>query len=238
LCQLGGTPILCALLLAALSGCLTSAPLAPHPTVVYVPHPDQADPSLDMETLREMYTASPDVNPDGFGSMDWIWDQSYMTLLVWPVAEKEQELAGRAFARTEQEQRQSIEATRLLLDNFAVFEGFLVGDFSQLLDMEVFKPEGIYLLNDRGEKFYPVFAETGKWTVPQFGAGISEFGAAHYSRSLLAFPRQALLPETRSISLYLATPQRRIVFTWVFDPSYEPPGGAGGPRQRRLWSTR
>jgi hypothetical protein len=223
-------------LLAALSGCITLAPLAPHPTVVYVPHPDQADASLDMETLREMYTVSPDVNPDGFGSVEWIWEQSYMTLVVWALEEKRLELERLSHARSGQEHRQVRGGAELKVKYQVMFEGFLIGDFARPLDPAFYLPESVYLIDDRGQKFYPVFAGADEPVLPAFTA--SEFGAAFHSYARIRFPGGAILPETRSVTLYFSAYDRRIAFTWVFDPSYEPPGGVGGPRQRRLWSTR
>lgn len=234
--RLGGA-LLLPVVMALLSGCITHAPLAPHPTVVYAPHPHQADGSLDKETLREMYTASPDVDPDGLGPVDWIWDQSYMTLVVWPLEEQRQELARIAQARTEQQHREKLIAARFSYQDHLVFEGFLVGDFAPFLQVERYLPESIYLIDDRGEKSYPISARSGDPLIPQLAGAQSDFGAASYGYPFLVFPRWTVLPGTRSISLYFATTEKRIRFTWVFDPSYEPPGG-GGPRQRRLWPAR
>lgn len=234
---MGGGAIWLAALLVLLSACVSAVPLAPHPTVVYAPHPDQADPSLDMETLRETYTASPDVDPDGLGPIEWIWDQSYLTLIVWPLVEKRQERERIAQAWTEQQGRDRRVAARALYEDGLVFEGFLVGDFAPFLEVERYLPESLYLINDRGEKFYPVDARSADPLIAPLAGERSEFGAASYAYPIIVFSRSAVPPGTRSISLYLSTLQRRIRFTWVFDPSYEPPAGAGGARQRRPWPT-
>lgn len=233
-----GAGLLLPALVALLSGCLTAKPLVPHPTVVYAPHPDRVDPSLDKETLREMYTASPDVDPDGLGPVGWIWDQSSMTLVVWPLEAQRQELARIAQSRTVQQHRDKLVAARRIVQDHLLFEGVLLGDFAAPLKAERYLPENIYLIDDRGNKFYPVAAGAPEPEIPQDVGERGEFGQAFYNYPVLVFPRWALLPETRSLSLYFATSERHIRFTWVFDPSLELPQGAGAGGQRHFWSTR
>jgi len=221
---------------AVAAGCIPATPIAPHSTVVYAPHPSQADASLDLETLREAYTASPDVDPDGLGAMDWIWEQSYLVLSVWPIEEKRQSRAKIAYARTDQRQRQSLAEAKALYSDNIVFEGIWIGDFAESLDPAVYLPEGIYLVDDEGTKTLPLSANALDPLVARTAVRASDFGTAHVSFPLIVFPGGAITAGTRSVSLYVATPDRRMRFTWVFDPAYEAPSGMGGGR-RGLWNT-
>jgi hypothetical protein len=221
--------------LVALTGCYVS-PVAPHPSIKYVAHPMQADASLSLEELQERYSASPDQDPDDLGAIDYIWLQSYLTLVVPALALKLQERAQVAYSRTDEEQERALQNDEAYTGRSVVFSGMLIGDFAELLDLEDYKPEGIFLLDDKGRKFYPWLAHNMDPSLPP--VGVSEFGAAHWSYPLLQFPGDAIGPDTRAVSVYLATPAKRIRFTWVFDPAYELPDVRDRPdaeRKRRLF---
>jgi hypothetical protein len=222
--------------LIAISGCYVS-PIAPHPDKVYVPYPDEADPSLTLAELEEMYTASPDPEPDAdvLPPFEIVFDQSYLMLVASEITRKREALARMAYARTDEEQARILRSVEFEHQQFIEFEGFLIGFFLPLLDLYLYQPEGIYLLDDGGRKFMPVSAYNSDPVLPP--AEASEFGAAFHAFPHIKFPRGAIGPSTRAISLYIAAPDRRLRFTWIFDPAYQLPDvrdRPGAERKRRF----
>lgn len=224
-------PALLALVLATLGGCLYSQPIAPRPSVVYVPRPGQVPDSLSAEEVKTLYTASPNRNPDGLGVLDTIWLQSRMTLMVWPIEREREALNRIAYDRTEAEQRQIVAERKAFFSRYVVFKGLLVGDTKDATDPETYMPEGVYLVDDQGHRFRPVWVNEG---IRQYDRMIRvERAMAHSFRVSAAgtvwgypyvvFPAEAIGPKTRAVTLYFAAAQRRLSFTWVFDPDYTPP---------------
>jgi hypothetical protein len=217
-----------ALLLAA---CSTVAPIVPYPDVVYVPHPLSLPAEGDADALLEAYSASPDRNPDGLGVLDTIWLNSRMTLVTWPAAQAREALNRVAYARSEAEQAHVLADARELYAEHWVFEGVLLGDVPSAVSVQFYLPEGIYVVDDRGRKFLP---ETTRDADPLTNARAkSRFGEAHYAYPRLVFPKETIGAGTRSISLYFAALGKRLRFTWVFDPDYEPPAAGPGLRSGR-----
>ncbi len=217
-------------------GCTAPVPAAPYPSTVRVEHPLRAPEGMDYEGLLERYSVSPERNPDGLGVLGTVWLNSYMTLLTRPALEKREERNRIAFARNPAEQRAVLGRLRALLRERWIFEGVLVGDLRRALRMEFYRPEGIYLVDDAGRKFLPLsVSEAEPVTAPSVG---SEFGIGHYSLPRLEFPAAAITPSTRAVSLYFAALQKRVRFTWIFDPDYEWPRGRNaleGARGNRLF---
>lgn len=248
-CRQAGGHVAVALVAAlVVAGCATQVPLAPRPSVKLVPHPTESPAGGSLEELQETYTVSPRRNPDGFGVFTAVWAQSYLTLVPWELERLRQERARVAFARTAEEQARVVAEREAFFRDHLVFEGVWLGDRAEPLNPVFYLPEGLYLLDDRGRKFLPLSAgviapQTTSSEPTSFGTALeayqygarvdtSQFGTARHSRPVIVFPGEAVDAATRAISLYVATPERRMRFTWVFDPTYEVPGGAG-PMQRR-----
>lgn len=226
-----------------LSGCLSSAPLVPRPDTVYVPHPDHVPPELSAEELMEQYAASPNRDPDGLGVLPAVWLQSRMLLLVTEAALDLEARNRIAYARSEAEQAAAMAATRAFHEDHVVFEGWLAGDYDPAVNTDWYKPEGIYLIDDRGRKFRPI--DTGPAAGAHYYGMVlgwalrGDLSPKPESYPRIVFPAEAIGPETRAVTLYLAALYRRMSFTWVFDPRYVPqPSGEGREYEsdiKRLW---
>ena len=237
----------------AFAGCSGLREAIPYPDTVYVPHPMEADLNLSISELREMYTTSPNRDPDGLGELPTLWRNSHITLNVWESARK-RELQNRfAFARTDAEQAKAMRETEAFYRENVVLDGILKSDFRQGADLDWYLPEGIYLQDDRGRKFLPKAIQDGP------GKFIHHFYSVNRNSELLGvspdtcwvttfrypfilFSGEAITPETRAVTLYIATWQRRMSFTWIFDPEYVPERRSGGPGLRdgfnRMWGVR
>lgn len=202
-------------------GCAGPIPVTPFPKVVWVAHPEKAPRDISHEDLMEMYSASPERNPDGLGAFRLVWLNSRMTLLTWPAMAIRLERNRIAYAMTKSEQGKRLAQAKALFEKHWIFEGLLLGDLSEGLKVEFFQPDGIYLIDDSGQKFLPLSVKNrDPLTRPVIR---SRIGTAHYSLPLLVFPKRAITGRTRSVSLYLAALQKRARFTWIFDPDYELP---------------
>ena len=218
-----------------LSGCISSAPIIPHPTVVRVPYPEDVSPTWNREVIEELYSVSPLLNPDGRGNLNVIFEQSFLTLMPWEAVRQIEELNELAYARTEDEQNRVLEERERFYKNHVVFKGILVGDFPDVVKPELYIPDGIYLIDDKGNKFDPILSESLDPLVASeldtyMADGKDErieflwFGTMiYYGFPRIVFPDEALTRETRALTLYLAIFQKRISFTWIFDPEYELP---------------
>ena len=217
-------------LLAGMAACLGPVAATPSPRVAMVPHPSQPPPpglDWDDEERTQAHTVSPHRNPDGLGTLTLIWPQSQMTLLSWELREALEERRRIAFARDAATHSAAMEQARALHREYWIFAGLLVGDNAKAVQPEFYMPDGIYLLDDQGRRFAP--AEVSHDTLMTGERNVSRFGASHASRPVLLFPKTAITPQTRAVSLYLAAGERRARFTWVFDPTYSlPAGGEGG----------
>ncbi len=226
-----------------LGGCLSSAPLVPRPDTVYVPHPDHVPPGLSAEELLEQYAVSPNRDPDGLGVLPAVWLQSRMLLLVKEAALDLEARNRVAYARSEEEQAVAMAATRTFYQDHVVFEGWLAGDYDPGVDTDWYKPEGIYLIDDRGRKFHPI--DTGPAAGARYYGMVlgwalrADLSPKPESYPRIIFPGEAIGPETRAVTLYFAALYRRMSFTWVFDPQYVPqPSGEGREYEsdiKRLW---
>ena len=226
------------------AGCSSSAPIAPHPTGVRVPYPQDAPTTMQREEMLEMYSTSPLLNPDGLGTLQVIQEKSYMTLVPWETVRQREERNKLAFARSDEEQESVITERRAYFENNIVFEGILLGDFEEVVRPEFYGPEGVYLLDDAGKKFFPTRTEnldpllaSALDPVMADGRESAEFlwieGSVYYGFPRISFPRAALTRQTRSITLYFAILQKRVSFTWIFDPEYEMPDAGRIIRGRR-----
>lgn len=207
--------------LGGISACTGPVPTTPYPTVVRVVHPEQAPVGKSYEDLEELYSASPERNPDGLGVLRSIWLNSRITLLTWPALKDQVEKNRIAFARDKSEHQLALRQARALFDKQWVFAGILLGDFDETLEVEFYEPHGIYLIDDKGRKFLPLSVEDRDPLIQS--AVRSRIGVGRYTLPLLIFPKQAITSETRAISLYLAALHRRVRFSWIFDPNYDLP---------------
>ncbi|MEE8434653.1 MAG: hypothetical protein V3S64_07690, partial [bacterium] len=150
-----------------------------------------------------------------------VWLNSRMTLLTWPAMAIRLERNRIAYAINKSEQGKRLGQAKALFEKHWIFEGLLLGDFPESLKVEFFQPDGIYLIDDSGQKFRPLSMKNRDTvTRPTIR---SRIGTAHYSLPLLVFPKRAITRRTRAISLFLAALQKRVRFTWIFDPDYELP---------------
>jgi hypothetical protein len=215
-------------------------PLTPYPEPAYVPHPLQVPPGTSYEELMELYSTSPNRNPDGLGVLDTVWLNARLTLLTFETARAREERNRIAYARGEVEQRRVLAEQQALFDRYWIFEGVLLGDLPKVLEVAFYQPEGIYLVDDRGRKFLPVSASNLESAAPLVAA--SRFGQGHVSYPSLLFEKQAIEGSTRAVSVYFAALQKRLRFTWIFDPDYSmPAGGAdleGGQGRNQLFPPR
>ncbi|MCH8888636.1 MAG: hypothetical protein IIC13_18815 [SAR324 cluster bacterium] len=90
-------------------GCAGPVPVTPFPKVVRVAHPAKAPQGKSHEALMEMYSASPERNPDGLGAFRLVWLNSRMTLLTWPAMAIRLERNRIAYAMTKSEQEDYID---------------------------------------------------------------------------------------------------------------------------------
>jgi len=238
-----------ALLLMALtaSGCLFRAPMTPYPSITRAPHPLRVPAELAFTELEALYTVSPDRNPDGLGQFELLWPQSFLSLRVWELERVGEEQERIAYARSEEEQRTRSREREQFYRNRVVFKGLWISYFKEPVDPTWYSSGGVYLVDDRGRKFYPLQAEQTarelhrelRVSPAATGVKIDQQGwvAGH---PLLVFPGEALSSETRALFLYLAAERRRVRFAWVFDPSYTPPKGEYSPLEgdevNRFWS--
>lgn len=231
-----------------LGGCLTPFPVTPRPDTVHVPHPAEVPQDVPVAELRKRYAVSPDRNPDGLGVLDSVWLNSRLTLVLWEM-ERAREARNRiAYARSEAEQARVLAERRAFFADHVVFEGLLISRLPELVEPGWYMPEGVYLVDDRGRRFEPVAARQGDplfrvetW-IRRNAAGSYSLGqsAVVAGYPVLVFPGEAIGPDTRAVSLYLAAAERRMRFTWVFDPDYalperQHPGLAPDPGADRLW---
>ena len=218
-----------------LSGCISSAPIIPHPTVVRVPYPEDVSPTWNREVIEELYSVSPLLNPDGRGNLKVIFDQSFLTLVAWEGVRQIEELNKLAYARTDEEQYRALEERERFYKNHVVFKGIFVGNFADVVKPELYSPDGIYLIDDKGNKFDPIRSESlDPLVASEMDAYMSDGSEereaflwwstmTYYGFPRIVFPAEALTRETRALTLYLAIFQKRISFTWIFDPEYELP---------------
>jgi hypothetical protein len=212
-----------AILLAA---CTTAGPIVPYPDVATVPHPLRLPQGGDPDELLELYSVSPNRNPDGLGVLDTIWLNSRVTLVTWQTAQAREALNRVAYARSEAEQAQVLADARELYGEHWVFEGVLLGDVQAAVSVDFYRPEGIYIVDDRGRKYLPIAARDADPLTT--ARAVSRFGEAHYAYPRLVFPKETLTAGTRAVSLYFAALNKRLRFTWVLDPDYELPTSAPG----------
>jgi len=241
---------LVALIIGAISGCLFPTPIVPLDSIVYVPHPHEVGDKLSGEELKELYSASPNRNPDGLGVLDSIWLQSQMTLTIWEIEKDAKERNRIAYARTPAEHNAIMQESEFFYRNFVVFKGVLIGTHADLVEPEWYAPEGVYLIDDRGRKFKPVRITRGYkyyWLERNFdpnpSGGLTERKReVYFGYPFLSFPGEAISRETKAITLFLASPEKRMSFTWVFDPDYTPtiatPWQGSPGSSDRLWPKR
>jgi hypothetical protein len=218
-------------LLPLLAGCLTSDPVVPLPTVVYVPNPAAAEPAevaaLGPAALKERYSASPNANPQGLGVYGYVWPQSRMALMTWPMQQQLEARNRIALRRSPERHAAVLQERRAFFEDNVVFWGMLYSYNPFPVDPDWYLPEGVYLEDDRGRIFRPT----------RVGHADVQFFFEEYYRSIqhapgepavqvaypeFVFPKGAITPETRAVTLYLAAVQRQMGFTWVFDETYVP----------------
>jgi hypothetical protein len=228
------------MMMVVLAGCTSAVPVTPYPEPAYVPHPLHVPPGSSYEALMELYSTSPNRNPDGLGVLDTVWLNSRLTLLTWETARAREASDRIAYARDDAEQRRVLAEQQALFDRSWIFEGILLGDLPKALQVAFYLPEGIYLMDDRGRKFLPLSAKDLESAAPLVAA--SRFGQGHFSYPSLVFQKEAIDEATRAVSVYFAALQKRLRFTWIFDPDYSlPAGGAdleGGQGRNRLFPPR
>ena len=211
------------ILAAVLTGCvLTPSYVLPYPDTVYVPHPDNLDGDLPVDKLNEIYTTSPNRDPDGLRPLNTMERNSQMTLIVEPIVVDKERRNRIAYARTDSEQQVVMDAHKRYFQEHVLFQGTLLSVFAEGVTPDWYQPEGIYLLDDKGRKFLPlkVEVEPKQSYIPLFRGG--EFGSLHIGYPVLVFSKEAISAETRAITLYFAIFQSRAAFTWVFDENYDP----------------
>lgn len=233
-----------------LVGCLSSKPMVALDSVVYVPHPFDDKGDLSREELVDLYSASPNRNPEGLGVLDSIWLQSRMTLIVWEISRAEEKLKRIAYARSPAEQRLKLQEAELYHQIFVLFRGVLVGWYEDLVDLTIYTPEGVYLIDDRGRKFLPKSVPRtfiDHWRDRSFeptpSGGLREsVSEVFWGYPNVIFSSEVITRESKAITLFLASPKERMSFTWVFDPDYTPTIGIewqGSPSSsNRLWPQR
>jgi hypothetical protein len=233
-----GAVLCAAALLAGLGGCLTAEPLTPYPNAVVVSHPDKVNPALGYEELREAYSTSPDRNPDGLGVFEPIEARSRMLLLPAALELLREERNRIAYARTPEEQAAVLRSVRDFMAGNVAFTGVLRSYRPQVVNARWYLPEGIYLIDDRGRKFTPTRIEEAptryefflKYPDPGPYSTTADVPVISTGFPLIVFPRAAIAPETRAVTLYFAAVQRRYSFTWIFDPAYVPKRDDLGPQ--------
>lgn len=210
-------------LLLALAGC-NLAPYAylPYPETVYAPHPHRLDTGLGEAKLREMYTASPNRDPDGLGALQTIERNSQMTLMVEQMMIDREQRNLTAYSRTDAAHERILNDHKEFFRDNVLFHGILLSAFPEGVIPDWYLPEGIYLVDDKGRKFLPRKVEKlpENSYIPQ--VRVSEFGGLDIGYPRLVFPGEAITGETRAVTLFFANIQRRAAFTWVFDESYSP----------------
>ena len=225
------------LMVFLLQGCLFPTPIVPFPDIVYVPHPDAAKPDLSSEDLLDLYSASPNRDPDGLGVLDTIWLQSKMVLNVWEI-ERDKEIRNKiAFARSDEKHAKIMEERKAFFSRHVVFKGILIAWDPDYADPEWYLPEGVYAVDDKGKKFSPLRVERGPmWGYYERSFVRTSEGTYTYLESahfigypIIVFPKTIVSAETRSITLFYAARQQRMSFTWVFDPEYRPKVGVEVP---------
>ena len=225
--------VLLVLAVLALGGCLTSGPMIPRPEIVYVPHPDRVPSDLTAEELLEFYAASPNRNPDGLGVLPTVWLQSRMMLVVREVQIDHERRNKLAYARSDEEQAAALRKQEQYFRERVLFEGWFIGDSIGAVQPEWYLQEGVYLIDDRGRKFLPL--AVGNQVDPSYYKLIKklkwEQGVVIIPESYprIEFPKSAITPQTKAVTLYFAALYRRMSFTWVFDPDYVPAASAAGP---------
>jgi len=174
------TPRLAGALAAALllAACATAVPVVPYPDVVQAPHPLGLAEAADAEAVLETYSASPNRNPDGLGTLDALWLNSRMTLVPWPVARAREAANRLAYARTAEEHERVLAEARALYAQHWVFEGLLLSDVPAAAQVDFYLPDGVYLVDDRGRRFRPQVARNADPLTT--ARAVSRFGEAHY----------------------------------------------------------
>lgn len=229
--QLTMVVVLAAVLAVALTlgGCLKASGTA-KPSAVYVPHPTRIDAELTGPRLMELYSTSPNRNPDGLGPLTSIWLNSHITLMVWPIEKHLEEKNRIAYARTEKEQSKVLRKGREKYQSELIFEGVFVSYFRNPVSPYWYLPEGVYLVDDKGMKHMPLLVEEGPADFNlEAGYIKTAQGGQFYSRAVyfgypvVVFPAKVLGPQTKALHLYFAQYGKRMKFTWIFDPAYVPP---------------
>jgi len=214
-------------LMLSLGGCLYSGAIRPFPSEVLVPHPEKTQTDLTGQELESLYSTSPDLNPDGQGVLPVFWPQSRMILITPAVAIEREKQNRIALARTEQEQQQAIDQAGKYYGTQVVFEAILLSDRPRLVDAKWYLPKGLYLMDDQGRKFYPVkinpgqarfFLETSRISHPPGSRNSGPGPSRGYPE--IVFPGDAITQSTRAVTLYFAAYQKRVSFTWIFDPDF------------------
>jgi len=229
------------------AGCLFVEPTRFYPSTVRAPHPDRVPPGAEREELEEMYTAGPELARHPMERESALLPLSRVTLVVWELNLLEAEVHREVYARSGAEQRTVVARNRALFDAHLVFRVYLHGLTRDSVDIESYLPEGVFLLDDRGRKFRPspVSSPALKRLENLIPTRINregevEPGVPHWAgTNVLFFPRAAIGPDTRAVTLYFARPFYRVGFTWAFDESYEAAERTGRARyasgMKRLW---
>lgn len=241
-----GAIIVVAMLIAAttllLTGCITAAYILPYPDTVYVIHPDKLGGALSEEKLREMYTVSPNRDPDGWGALATMERNSQMTLMVKQTILAIERGNRLAYARSEAEQRKILNAHEEFFRSHVLFHGILLGVFLEATKPSWYLPEGIYILDDQGRKFLPVIAEELPERSYNPLVRPSKSGELYIGYPRLVFSKAVISAETRAITLHFARLRQRVAFTWIFDEGYVPnrerDSREHGKGFNRMWRTR
>ena len=217
----------CVMAALGLMGCLYSDPIVPLPSVVYVPSPQTLDGTRSAKQLKAIYATSPNLNPQGLGVYEYVWSQSRMTLMSWPLQERLEELNRIAFRRTPERQAKVLAERRAFFEENVIFWGMLFSDNSFPVDPEWYTPEGVYLVDDKGQVFRPTAVRRANllYFFEEYYRSVQhapEGQGMEVSYPEFVFPREAMTPQTRSVTLFLAAVQRQMSFTWVFDETYVP----------------
>ncbi|MDH4120425.1 MAG: hypothetical protein OEV94_01795 [Deltaproteobacteria bacterium] len=228
------------LLVSLLAGCLSSAPRI-------VPHPQELQPDVPPAQLMRLYTVPAETNPLKLGDWNAFHSRSTFTLVMWPVEAMRLEQDRVAYSQSPAEHEAALTQRETLFKEGLVFDGELIGPERGDLFLSTYAArQGLYLMDDAGNKFYPIKVEDeygrGEYIPGDRGherKGEMPLPDQFTLRPRVVFPAQALTPATKALFLYVAAQGKVVRFQWRFGEDTERTwtGRPGEGRQglRRIW---